>query len=200
MPDCDKPQTQDAATQKAITLTFQFLKERGVDQNRVAECLGVRHTLISLVKNGKRPASIRQVEVLSELARNAMQAEPLGGEEFVLAEKVTVAWWDAIMTQIHAVEALRQHVSQQLITLQDEADLTPEDLTRLAAYAADAQQFSQGLRRLVELGQAWQVVATRLVQTWERIKAEKYLDGAPRQSQKGLRRPARHQRRPRARV
>jgi transcriptional regulator with XRE-family HTH domain len=182
MSDCDKPQAQDAATRKAITLTFTFLKERGVDQNRVAERLGVGHQIISMVKNGKRPASMRQIEALSQLAQDALQAEPLDDEEFVLAEELTLAWWHAITAQIHAVEALRQHVSQHLITLQQDGDLTPEDLARIALYTADAQKFYMGLRRLVQLGQAWQVVATRLVQTWKRIKAEKYLDGPPRQN------------------
>jgi hypothetical protein len=187
MSDYDEPQAQDAATRKAINLTFTFLKRRGINQNTVAEHLGTGHQIVSMVKHGKRPASMQQIEVLSQLAQESMHAETLNDDEFVLAEKLTLAWWHAITAQIHAVEALRQHVSQQLITLQDDAQLTPEDLERIAMYTADAQKFYMGLRRLVELGKAWQVVATRLVQTWQRIKAERYPDGAPRQSQEETR-------------
>jgi transcriptional regulator with XRE-family HTH domain len=199
MPDYDKPQAQDvedAATQKAITLTFQFLKERGVDQNTVAARLGVGHQIVSMVKHGKRPASMRQIEVLAQLAQEAMQAESLGGQEFVQAEELTLAWWRAIQLQIGAVSTLHQHVSRQLIGLQQEAQLTPEDLERLAMYAAEAQKFYMGLRRLGQLGKAWQIVATRLVQTWERIKAERYPDGPPRQNrEKTWPTPAQRQRR-----
>jgi transcriptional regulator with XRE-family HTH domain len=182
MPECEKSQAQDAATRKAITLTFTFLKQRGIDQNTVAERLGVGHQIVSMVKHGKRPASMRQIEVLSQLAQEAMQAESLNDQEFVQAEELTLAWWHAITTQIAAVSTLHQHVSQQLIGLQHEADLTPEDLERIAMYAADAQKFYMGLRHLVELGKAWQVVARRLAEVWERVKKEKFPDGSPRQS------------------
>jgi hypothetical protein len=179
---------QDQETRKAVALTFKFLKGRGIDQNAVAERFGTGHQIVSMVKTGKRSPSIRQVAVLSQLAQEAMQAEPLTDEAFMLAEELTLAWWHAITAQMQAVSVLKQHVSARLTSLQTDAQLTPEDLEQISVYAADVQRFAMGLRHLAELGKTWQSVATRLVKTWERIKAEKYPDGAPRQSQKGPRR------------
>jgi transcriptional regulator with XRE-family HTH domain len=187
MPECEKPLAQDAATRKAIRLTFTFLKEHGIDQNRVAERLGVGHQIVSMVKTGKRPASMRQIEVLSQLAQEAMQAEPLSQDAWIDASTVTQAWWHAITDQIAAVSTLHKHVSRQLIGLQHDTDLTPAELERIAMYAADAQRFYIGLCRLVELGKAWQVVASRLEKAWKSVQKEKYPDGPPRRSQEETR-------------
>ena len=84
---------------------------------------------------------------------------------------------------------MQQHVSRQLTSLQTaDAPLTPEDLACLAEYAADLQGLGIGLRHLAELGQVWQDAGQRLLQTWERIKAERYPEGPPPHSQESTRR------------
>jgi transcriptional regulator with XRE-family HTH domain len=193
----EKPQAQDKATHKAIALTFQFLKQRGVDQNAVAERLGVGHQIVSMVKTGKRTPSMRQIGVLSALAQETLNAGSLNQDEFVLAEQITVAWWKAIHAQMQAVAAMQRHVSAQLTSLQTDSQLTPEDLQRIAAYAAETQRLGMGLRHLAELGKAWQAEGRRLLETWERIKRERFPDGPPRHSQAGTRcRPHRGTRTP----
>jgi transcriptional regulator with XRE-family HTH domain len=176
-------QAQDQDTRKAIALTFKFLKERGIDQNAIAARLGVGPQIISMTKTGKRPASIRQVATLARLAQDALSTGSLTQDEWILASQLTLAWREAIHAQMGAVAAMQQHVSRQLTSLQTaDEPLTPEDLQRIAAYAADLHGLGIGLRHLAELGQVWQAEGRRLVETWERVKAERYPDGAPRQS------------------
>ncbi len=85
----------DVTTLKTTQASINFLKKCGVDQNAIAEYLGLRHTQVSVWNTGHRPFSVKNALMLHRLIIAAALSKSLTTDEVIAFEDV-IKWWETL--------------------------------------------------------------------------------------------------------
>ena len=132
----------DAITLKTIQASIDFLKKCGVDQNAIAEYLGLRHTQVSVWNTGHRPFSVKNALMFHQLTIAAALSKSLATDEIIAFEAVIKLWETSSQLRKDLAISIKKELGEKRARIEKKSALDSDDKKQQKLIVKEAKRIA----------------------------------------------------------
>ncbi len=154
----------DCTTHQAIQETIHFLKLQGINQNAIADNLGLGYESISRVKHGKTPFSAKNALGLYRMVQEAL-AKPLSTKaEAEALHNLYTLWIKSVSLRKELAEDIKHEIEEKLARLKRKPMLNERDKQEQKSLVTQVHRIAIALEQSLIFKYAWEACQDNLLE------------------------------------